>query len=103
MQYNRTRRRQLSRFRNPQAARFTCLINRFGPSVRAFVSPVVRNTSTAGHAGLTRTRSRFVVVDHPQDLGTAEMIDDDTLHDRLLPEMPVRCDRTPGLARHGFI
>jgi hypothetical protein len=25
------------------------LINRFVPSVRAFVSPVVRNTSMAGH------------------------------------------------------
>jgi hypothetical protein len=39
----------LSRFLNPQAARFTCLINLFVPSVRAFVSPVSRNTSIAGH------------------------------------------------------
>jgi hypothetical protein len=39
----------LSRFRKPQAARFTCLINRFVPSVRALVIPVVRNTSIAGH------------------------------------------------------
>ena len=39
----------MSRFRKPQAARFTCLISLFVPSVRAFVIPVVRNTSIAGH------------------------------------------------------
>jgi len=41
--------RKFSLFLNPQPARFTCLISRLVPSVLAFVSPVSRNTSIAGH------------------------------------------------------
>ena len=54
------RRSSLSMFRDPHATRFTFLLTRLKPSVRALVTPRSRNTSMCGHQVSMVVASRVV-------------------------------------------